>query len=240
MRSLINIDFDFRTDTPLGKDPDTFSPTLRSYHKLLWSKALPSGSFFGLDDTRSGAYLYHCSDLGEFFLSSDTAIHTFSRWASMAHIIRQISSQEIEVFRKLAYTMGSMIIFPGNRIDGKSTINGARGFHPLIKDRIDLTLECIRRHYINTSSPLTEALSRYADFFALFKDFQGYVEFFLLQDLVAQDFSSINFLMPFEDFKTPAVPKSLEAYIAYKDQTIKYINARNQRILTAIQMTDGF
>jgi hypothetical protein len=231
MLSHIDINFDFRSDTPLGKDPDSFSPMLRSFHKLLWSKPLPSGFLFSLDDTKSGAYLHHESELGEFFLSSDTGTHTFSRWASMAHIIAQVNSIDIEAFRRLAYTMGSMIIFPGNRIEGKSTINGARGFHPLIKDRIDLTLECIRRHYISEDSPLSETLNRYQDFFRLFQSFQGYVEFFLLQDLVSEDFSRIQFLMPFENFKTPAVPKTLGEYLSYKDLTIKYINARNQRIL---------
>ena len=34
-----------------GKDPDVCSPTLRQYHKLLWSKALPGGRPFDLDDT---------------------------------------------------------------------------------------------------------------------------------------------------------------------------------------------
>ena len=234
MAHSIDINFDFRTDTPKGKDPDALSPTLRSYHKLLWSKPLPSGKLFNLDDTKSGVYLHHKSNLGEFFLSSDTATHTFSRWASMTHIISQISMEEIEEFRRLAYTMGSMIIFPANRIDGKSTINGARGFHPSIKDRIDLTLECIRSHYLNEVSPLADVLGRYSEFFNLFESFEGYTKFFLLQDLVADDFSTIKFLAPFEDFKTPAVPKTLEAYLAYKNQTIKYIKARNNRIQEAV------
>jgi len=234
MANSIDINFDFRTDTPKGKDPDALSPTLRSYHKLLWSKPLPSGKLFNLEDTKSGVYLHHKSNLGEFFLSSDTATHTFSRWASMTHIISQISIEEIEEFRRLAYTMGSMIIFPANRIDGKSTINGARGFHPSIKDRIDLTLECIRRHYLNEVSPLTDVLGRYSEFFHLFESFEGYTKFFLLQDLVADDFSTIKFLAPFEDFKTPAVPKTLEAYLDYKNQTIKYIKARSNRILEAV------
>lgn len=233
MLTHIDINFDFRSDTPLGKDPDSHSPTLRSFHKLLWSKPLPSGALFNLDDTKSGIYLHHQSELGEFFLSSDTATHTFSRWASMAHIINQVNSAEIEIFRKLAYTIGSMIIFPGNRIEGKSTINGARGFHPLIKDRIDLTLECIRRYYKGEESPLSDSLARYKDFFALFQNFQGYVEFFLLQDLVSKDCSSIQFLLPFDNFRTPAVPKTLDGYLSYKDLTIKYIHARNQRILKA-------
>ena len=40
---LIDTSFDFRTDAS-GKDPDAYSPTLRQYHRLLWSKPLPSGA----------------------------------------------------------------------------------------------------------------------------------------------------------------------------------------------------
>ena len=46
------------------------------------------------------------------------------------------------------------------KIDGKMTINGARGFNAKIRDRFDLTLECIRRHYRNEDSPLTDVLGR--------------------------------------------------------------------------------
>ena len=234
MDKFIDITFDFRSDTPPGKDPDALSPTLRSYHKFLWSKPLPNGVLFELDDTKSNVYLYHQSEIGEFFLSSDSAIHTFSRWASMAHIINQLKQGEAEEFRRVGYSMGGMIIFPANRIEGKNTINVARGFHPLIKDRIDLTVECIRRYYKNEKSPLSEVLTRYADFFAIFSDFKGYVEFFLLQDLVTEDFSSIKFFITFEDFKTPVVPKTLDAYLSYKHLTIKFTNERNQRILESI------
>ena len=234
MEKFIDITFDFRTDTPTGKDPDALSPTLRSYHKFLWSKSLPNGVLFELDDTREKVYLYHKSQLGEFFLSSDSIIHTFSRWASMAYIINQLKDGEAEAFRSIGYTMGGMIIFPANRVEGKSTINGARGFHPLIKDRIDLTLECIRRYYNNEISPLTEVLTRYTDFFALFGNFKGYVEFFLLQDLVIEDFSAIKFLMPFGNFKTPAIPKTIDEYLSYKHLTINFVNERNQRIVENI------
>ena len=234
MDKFIDITFDFRSDTPPGKDPDALSPTLRSYHKFLWSKPLPNGVLFELDDTKSNVYLYHQSEIGEFFLSSDSAIHTFSRWASMAHIINQLKQGEAEEFRRVGYSMGGMIIFPANRIEGKNTINVARGFHPLIKDRIDLTVECIRRYYKNEKSPLSEVLTRYADFFAIFSDFKGYVEFFLLQDLVTEDFSSIKFFITFEDFKTPVVTKTLDAYLSYKHLTIKFTNERNQRILESI------
>ena len=71
-RMQIDIAFDFRSDTPPGKDPDARSPTLRKYHKLLWSKPLPSGSIFELDDT-ARHYLHHRSEVGEFYVS-DAAV----------------------------------------------------------------------------------------------------------------------------------------------------------------------
>ena len=40
----IDVTFDFRSDTRPKKDPDKDSATLRRYHKLLWSKPLPSGA----------------------------------------------------------------------------------------------------------------------------------------------------------------------------------------------------
>src|SRR5215475_3961752 len=158
----------------------TLSPSLRLYHKLLWSKALPSGRLFDLDDTVRGVYLHHSSELGEFFLCSDSVIPTFTRWLSLRRITELFTEEENEAFRTIGYTIGGMMVFPGNRIDGKPTINGTRGLNRKIADRFDLTLECIRRHYLVQSSPLGETLARYRDFFALFEDFSGYVEFFML------------------------------------------------------------
>ena len=51
------------------------------------------------------------------------------------------------------------------------TINGARGTNGKIKDRFDLTLECIKRFYQNDKSPLTETLNRYKSFFQLFYNY---------------------------------------------------------------------
>lgn len=122
------------------------------------------------------------------------------------------------------------MVFPGNRIGGKQTINGARGFNTKIADRLDLTLECIRRHYLGQRSPLGETLLRYRDFFALFDDFGGYVEFFMLQDLVAADRSAVRFFMPFDDFSSRAVPTDGDSYREYRRLSIEFIEARNRRI----------
>ena len=126
-------------------------------------------------------------------------------------------------------TIGGMMVFPGNQIDRKWTINQARGCTRRISDRFDLTLECIRRHYSELESPLAVTLSRYADFFALFGDFRGYVSFFLLDDLVTEDLG-VSFFMAFDDFRPPSVPKDVRTYTEYRRRSIEFIEARNHRI----------
>lgn len=236
MRTDMDIDvtFDFRRDTPAGKDPDTHSKRLRRYHRLLWSKRLPCGAFFALNDATPGHYLYHRSEVGEFSLTSDAVIPTF-KWNKRIQTL--IPEEELKSFNAAGYTMGGMMIFPGNRIDGKWTINQARGCTGRIGDRFDLTLECIRRHYDNNRSPLSDVLNRYAKFFNLFGSFRGYVEFFLLQDLVVADFSAVRISAPFDDFSGSPIPNSVGEYKAYEFAARAFIEARNQRILGSVQMS---
>ena len=105
----IDTTFDFRDDAG-GKDPDSHSPTLRRYHQLLWSKQLPSGAMLTLDER-----LEHHSELGDFWLTSDSIIHTYLAWG----VADQFPEEENEAFRAIAYTMGGMMVFPGNRLAGR-------------------------------------------------------------------------------------------------------------------------
>src|SRR5688572_26559349 len=98
---MIDTSFDVRTDTPRQKngrlkDPDAYSPTLRRYHKLLWSKPLPNGRVFTLKDTVRGHYLHHRSDLGEFSLASDAVIPSFTTWGFAARHPELITAEENE------------------------------------------------------------------------------------------------------------------------------------------------
>jgi hypothetical protein len=222
--------FDFRTEAGEGEDPDSTSPTLKAYHKLLWSKPLPNGDPFDLDDTKPGAYLHHLSSRGEFYLTSDSASPTWISWRKMAHIIPLIPELVRKQFRTTAHQMGGKILFPGRKIDGKQTINQERGRNSEIADRLDLTLECTRLHYLGETSPLADALIRYGDFFALFGDFKGYTDFFLLQDLVSDESSAVKFLMPFAGFGTSALPGSVEGYEDYRRNAIRFVEARNRRM----------
>jgi hypothetical protein len=116
----IDITFDFRLDTPPGKDPDSRSPKLRRYHQLLWSKPLPSGAPFELDVSTPPSYLHHRSELGEFFLSSDAVIPSFSRARELKHIIDQIPEAETAAFGRIGCTIGGMMVFPAIRSIARS------------------------------------------------------------------------------------------------------------------------
>lgn len=230
MSVSIDTAFDFYSDTPEGRDPDTYSPTLRKYHQCLWSKLLPNGNALQLLIDRPGSYLHHESSLGEFALSSDSIGHTYRYIKAAAPIIRQLESEELDQFFRTCSTIGAYIVFPSRRIAGKATINGARGLSSKIKDRFDLTLECIRCHYLGISSPLSEALARYDSFFNLFGDFVGYVEFFLLQDIVSSNRNSVNFFLPFNGFEASPLPTGVDQYRLYKAGVTSFVTARNRRI----------
>ena len=130
-----------------------------------------------------------------------------------------------------------MMLFPGYQVDRKMTINAARGCHPRIRDRFDLTLECIRRHYLDEPDlfPLRDTLARYADFFGLFDDFAGYVDFFHLHDLVDEATLTIKFSMPFDDFTASPLPGTLDAYLAYRQRATEFIESRNRRIAADVR-----
>jgi len=225
----LNTSYDFRTDTRPGYDPDKDSPTLRRYHQALWSKPLPSGAMFELDaPKRGGDYLVYDSQSGPIRLSSDTAVPTFG--TSVKHLNEQFPRETIERFHELQYSIGGMMVWPSTIVDGKQTINGAKGFRPRIGDRLDLTVECIRQHYAGATSPLADVLERYSAFFALFGDFDGYVEFFLLQDILSRNSSEVSFFLPFNNFAMPSKPQDLAQYREYIGNAVEFIEARNRRI----------
>ena len=164
--------FDFRTDSK-GKDPDSHSPTLRTYQKYLYSKPLPNGEVMVLSDNLNWK---------DFWFSSDSILHGFIGWESYKHITSKADQELINRYVKEDYYISGEIIFPCYRVAGTQTINQARGCNQRIRDRIDLTMECIRRYYLGETSPLYKCLSGYKSFFDLFVDFKGYTDFFFMQD----------------------------------------------------------
>lgn len=218
--------YDFRSEIPPGRDADVWSVTLQRYHQMLWSKPLPSGDIFRLitHGYPGRYYLVYDSLSGPLELSSD-AITTRLRPSPVAKNL-----PEAEQPPEPTYTVGRALLFPRVQRDRKQTINQRRGTHHAIRDRFDLTLECIRRHYAGQSSPLDDLLDRYADFFELFSTYRGYVDFFLLQDLVEPDYT-VRFMHQFAEFATPALPATAEDYLRYISASNAFHAARNTRII---------
>ena len=159
-------DFDLRTDSK-GPDPDALSggsSTLRRYHRTLWSKALSDGTLFSLDTDHKYAYLHHTSAQADLRLSSDSIIHCYEYGYGNAvkPIAEQLPEGELREFVRKSYTIGAMILFPVNAYWDRSwAVNQARCMNARIKDRFDLKLECIRRHYHGETSPLSDVMVRY-------------------------------------------------------------------------------
>ena len=141
---MIDITFDFRSDTPIGEDPDKYSQTLKTYHQLLWSKALPNGEEMELS---KGKGLYYLT-WKDFDFGSDSIIVELRYQRNkriideVGRIVGNIEAYYEDLVRR-SYSIGGMIIFPKHI----NSMNQARGRNALISDRWDLTLECIRRYY---------------------------------------------------------------------------------------------
>lgn len=228
----VDINTDFQDDSG-GRDPDIYSPLLQTYHQLLWSKELPDGRRFDLEPGRIGAarVLRHRSDAGEFVLSSDTLAN--SNRNARPKFYAAMGTGVNSAWHRYGGTIGGRLVFPRNRINGKQTINQRRGTHPQIRDRFDLTLEAIRRFYVGLDSPLGETLEAYSSFFSLFRDFRGYVDFFLLQDLVDGG-GDVRFYLPFSVFGKNVLPDSLEQYREFRTRQLEFVAARNVRIVGSL------
>jgi len=230
--AITSVDVTFNVESDAGgKDPDQHSATLRRYHQILWSKPLPDGTPFRLEADGQHAYLRYATTAGYLYLASDSIVHSYRNAFTnkIGDVMAAVDPHLVARIYDEGSTIGGYTLFPGDVRDRKPTINGARGMHPRIADRFDLTLECIRRHYAAAESPLGAALARYRDFFALYRDFRGYVEFFLLQDLV-DDADEVRFYLPFDDFERSPLPLSVDEYETYASGVLTFLRRRNQRI----------
>ena len=226
----IDTSFDFRSDSN-GKDPDAYSPTLRSYHSFLWSKQLPIGERLEIEEINSR--LVYRFNMQTLKFGSDSISNSYIGTKKIAHLVGQIPQTEFEEFRDEGSTIGGYLIFPSEREGGRMTINGARGFNTKIADRFDLTLECIRLHYLRLQHPLEVTFGSPINnfFFSLFIDFKSYVDFFLLQDLVDSNYDGVKFFTDIDEpFDRTPIPASAAEYRTYKSATLDFVRLRNKRI----------
>lgn len=231
-KTPIDTELDFRQEVG-GRDPDAYSQTLKQYHQILWNKALPNGKSLQITTANNKYLLGTCEDKS-IDLSSDSIINSLTKPLknnkNTSFIINECSS-EAEQVRKVGSTIGGFLLFPRKKIDGKLTINAARGFNRKIVDRFDLTLECIRLHYLQLDSPLKSDLERYSEFFSLFTDFKGYVQFFLLDELVNDSYTEIKYFTNFSQvFLNSPLPKDKAEYLIYSENLLKFVGSRNERI----------
>jgi len=218
----IDINFDVQTDSK-GKDPDSASPTLKVYHQLLWSKPLPNGQEMKLEIEKN------CLKWGDMWFGCDSITASFLHWR---FTLKEYVEKHIPNFAEWkkdywhkTYTIGGSIIFPMHRW----SMNQARGCSVKICDRWDLTLECIRRFYAGEPTPLDKALEKDREFFNLFVDFKGYVDFFLLQDCVDENYN-VKFALETTLFDSKPMPKTLDEYQMWIDSQIDFVTKRGRRI----------
>ena len=227
----IDIEYDYRLDSKCG-DPDADSTKLYDFHSLLWNKEIPNNSTLNLSIlSKSYGRLILKTNLTDNLSSDRMCPHFVGKYNGK--LDEWLSDADKEKFQQKVRTIGGHIVFPAHRKNG-FTINQARGVNRKISDRFDLTLECFRRHYANEESPLTSTLIRYSDFFKLFKDFKGYVDFFMLQDFI-ENKEEVKFSLPFDDFNRSALPENKEEYVSYMDSTIELIDRRNERIINEVK-----
>jgi len=195
----------------------------------------------GLLDRALEVTFFDCDE--GLYLTSDRAVPTWAEWKRTTWLREGNAAlqQRVDAAYWPLFAMGEMMMFPGRQVGGPS-INQAK-VRPSIGDRLDLTVECIRRYYqaVNVgadptkTSPLGAVLWRYRQFFELFADFSGYVDFWLLHDLVTTQ-GRVRFLMEGErdeyDFDTRSpLPQSADDYIRYLDNAEDFVAARNDRMV---------
>lgn len=240
------------------RDPDAYSSRLRGWHQFLWSKPLPGGGAFHLRPERGGL-----RDVAhDEFLSSDAAIPVWERWGEVQTfhartdaLVQAEGRGTIHDIGWRLYDMGGFLLFPGYQVGRLWTINQAKGCtRARIADRVDLALECIRLYYellgppsgqqvelpvgYDRINPLGSVLHRYRRFFEQFGTFDGYVGFWLLDDLVVTDSVGprVRFLlpraldMPYDFTRELALPRDEFGYRDYLAAADDFVSRRNHRM----------
>lgn len=243
MSLRIDPDLDFASYYEAGGDPDRDCERLYLWHQALCSRPVDGVGPLSAEVEVNFNYAYElrlvAGDGSTFRLGSDGIIPTWSTPGFISRFSPELAEEiarDTDDFFRVASTIGGYVLFPRNG-QGQTgqTINQARGVNRQIADRFDLTLECIRRHYLDPAprSPLADRINYYGDFFALFRDFDTYVRFFLLDDLLTPDRQSVLSLLTGDvvtGFPASAFATTPTEYADFRTNSIKFVRARNDRI----------
>lgn len=238
MPRVFDTTLDYKTDKPSGNRPDADrdSLILRADHELLWTKDLLSGDTFApkAPAVRRKGYLIFTDPHSEemHWYGSDAITNSYTGWLrpkTLVNAVAGLTEDQRARYLNPPYTIGSAMIWPVRKRD-PYTMNRAR-VRRQIGDRMDLTLECIRRHYAGEQwSPLASVIKTYEDFFARFQDFAEFVDFFHFQDLVSPGYDEVRFFLPLDNFGRHGAPATTQEYVSYRERVLEFIAARGSRM----------
>ncbi len=241
----IDVDYDITSGTPgfwdvfwdndsdvmdSNHDPHIRCQTLRDYHRSLWSRPLPNGQTMEIENDYCKYLIWNNIRLGSEPLVSSL------RYSRTKGLMTMISSsmddykQYIEDFVHRTSNIGNAIILP-RRVGSISQYRSK----PQIGYRWDCTLECIRRYYSGEWSPLEKCMSKNKDFLDLFVDFKGYVDFFLLQDFVSNNYSTVKVMLDTDVDDGDPLPKDIEEYIEWINTCLDLVEKRKGRIQNLVR-----
>ncbi|WP_159619457.1 DUF6994 family protein [Arthrobacter zhaoguopingii] len=242
---VFDTSYDYKSDNQgqSGFDADRDSDQLKADHELLWTKELPSGVLFEPKaptesvKRRNNYLLFDGGSLGRHVYGSDAITNSYTDWTTpyaLADAIASLDEEQKSRYLNQPYTIGSAMIWPVQTKEQREaqgrvqTMNQAR--KSSVFDRMDLTLECIRRYYAgDPRHPLNKITEAYGEFFELFEDFRNFVDFFHFQDLVTPDYK-VRYFLPLDPFKCAGTPASREEYIEYRENVLAFIEGRNRRM----------
>lgn len=224
-------DFCFYDEEGYERDADAESLQLRLFHARLWSKDASEGPLMFMPDQGARTLTCTLADGTTLRVSSDTIATSHSGYTEMRPLHAGLPGDYRNDIERKFYRMAGFIVFPVH----PQSLNQLRGWR--LRDRFDLTLECIRRHYTGEAHPLADVMTQGAKFFGLFGSghtgFVRYVEFFHLQGLVADgsvrwfDGSSTT-----PDLDAARLPATTDNYRAYLDNVAEFTDDRTDRIRT--------
>ena len=175
----------------------------------------------------------------------------FSDAANLRH--KPDKEQATDIFKNFiwcylqkANTIGGFVLFPRHH----SSINSMRGCNSKIRDRFDLTLECIRRayqyrdFYREDNNSLFGLSEEDKEFFRMFGSFENYIRFFCLDAWVNENYTAVYDLLsedkkktlPTEKWPTEILPcdynkeEKIAKWWTFYRNIMNRLDARNEQI----------
>ena len=102
-----------------------------------------------------------------------------------------------------------------------------------VEEILNLTVKTVITNDLVSASygsPLEDVISSDADFYRLFVDFKGYVDYFFLQDCVSEDYAKVKIWEGDSSFIRNGLPDTIDGYMSYIDNEMRFLQNRNNRI----------